>query len=198
MSIMNTFRCAAFAMLVAAAPFYSELSSIAAAQETSASAPDSKRVHPKTTTTLSQLKQKAEPTKPTRVTPAPPQAQEKVHRLAIQVNVNDPAAMNLALNNVSNVIEYYRLRLEEVQVEIVAYGPGLHMFRDDTSPVKERIKAMSQSMGNVAFMACGNTQQNMQKTESKEIPLISQAKVVDSGVVRLMELQEKGWSYIRP
>jgi uncharacterized protein len=102
------------------------------------------------------------------------------------------------LNNVSNVIEYYRLRLEEVQVEIVAYGPGLHMFRDDTSPVKERIKAMSQSMGNVAFMACGNTQQNMQKTESKEIPLISQAKVVDSGVVRLMELQEKGWSYIRP
>jgi intracellular sulfur oxidation DsrE/DsrF family protein len=197
MKIMNIFRCSALAVLVAAAPFYFEVNSSAAAQETSASAPASKRVHRKTTT-RSQLKRKAEPKQLARVTPAPAQEPDKVHHLAVQVNVNDPAAMNLALNNVSNVIEYYRSRLEEVQVEVVAYGPGLHMFRDDTSPVKERIKAISQSTGNVAFMACGNTQQNMQKAESKEIPLISQAKITESGVVRLMELQEKGWSYIRP
>jgi carboxylesterase type B len=67
-----------------------------------------------------------------------------------------------------------------------------------TSQVKDRIKSMSEAMPNVAFIACGNTQQNMKKAEAKDIPLISQAKLVDSGVVRLMELQEKGWSYIRP
>jgi intracellular sulfur oxidation DsrE/DsrF family protein len=38
----------------------------------------------------------------------------------------------------------------------------------------------------------------MTKVEAKEIPLISQAKLTKSGVVRLMELQERGWSYLRP
>jgi len=38
----------------------------------------------------------------------------------------------------------------------------------------------------------------MVKAESKEIPLIPQAQVVKSGVVRILELQEQGWSYVRP
>jgi intracellular sulfur oxidation DsrE/DsrF family protein len=50
----------------------------------------------------------------------------------------------------------------------------------------------------VKFSACGNTQENMKKAEGKDIVLVSQAKVVKAGVVRLMELQEKGWSYVRP
>jgi intracellular sulfur oxidation DsrE/DsrF family protein len=128
--------------------------------------------------------------------PLPPA--KKLHRLAVQVNVNEPAAMNLALNNASNVAQYYKELGQKVQIEIVAYGPGLHMLRQDTSPVKDRIKSISESIPNIAFKACGNTQQNMQKTEAKDIPLVSQAEVVKSGVVRLMELQEQGWSYIRP
>jgi intracellular sulfur oxidation DsrE/DsrF family protein len=128
--------------------------------------------------------------------PLPPA--KKAHRLAVQININEPAAMNLALNNASNVAQYYKERGEKVQVEIVAYGPGLHMLREDTSPVKDRIKSISESTPNISFKACGNTQQNMQKTEAKDIALVSQAEVVKSGVVRLMELQEQGWSYIRP
>jgi intracellular sulfur oxidation DsrE/DsrF family protein len=38
----------------------------------------------------------------------------------------------------------------------------------------------------------------MAKQENKPIHLISQASVVKSGVVRVMELQEQGWSYVRP
>ena len=120
------------------------------------------------------------------------------HRLAIQVNSNDPAAMNLALNNASNVAQYFQEAGEPVEIEIVAYGPGLHMLRDDTSPVKPRLKTISENVPSISFKACGNTQQNMQKAEEKDIPLVAQATVVKSGVVRLMELQEQGWSYIRP
>jgi intracellular sulfur oxidation DsrE/DsrF family protein len=129
--------------------------------------------------------------------PPPPQA-KKLHRLAVQVNVNEPAAMNLALNNASNVAQYYEELGEAVKIEIVAYGPGLHMLREDTSPVKDRIKSISERNPNISFKACGNTQANMKKAEAKDIPLVSQAKVVKSGVVQLMELQEQGWSYIRP
>lgn len=125
-------------------------------------------------------------------------ADAKAHHIAIQVDVSDPAVINLALNNAVNVAQHYSKVGEEVDIEMVAYGPGLIMLRDDTSPVKARIKSISESMSNVAFTACGNTRDAMKKAEGKEIPLISQAKVVPAGVVRLMELQEKGWSYVRP
>ena len=71
------------------------------------------------------------------------------------------------------------------------------MFRLDTSPVKERIASFPKSMPNVAFSACGNTLHGMEKSEGKPVELIHEAKVVPAGVVRLMELQEQGWSYIK-
>jgi intracellular sulfur oxidation DsrE/DsrF family protein len=129
-------------------------------------------------------------TKPAVATPA--------HKLAIQVNENNPQSMNLALNNARNVVEYYQAKGETVAIEIVAYGPGLHMLRDDTSPVKQRIATMALENPSIAFIACANTQANMSKQENKPITLISEAKSMPSGVVRLMELQEQGYSYIRP
>jgi len=114
------------------------------------------------------------------------------------VNSNEPAMMNLALNNASNVVQYYKDHGEKVSIEVVTFGPGLHMLRDDTSPVKARIEALALSSPEIAFKACGNTRENMSKAESKEIPLISQANIVKSGVVRVMELQEQGWTYVKP
>jgi intracellular sulfur oxidation DsrE/DsrF family protein len=120
------------------------------------------------------------------------------HRLALQVNTNEPAMMSLALNNASNVAQYYKDLGEKVTIEIVAFGPGLHMLREDTSPVKARIASMALSTPSISFKACGNTRENMSKAEDKQVPLIGEASVVKSGVVRLMELQEQGWTYIKP
>lgn len=130
-------------------------------------------------------------------TPAPAST-PKTHRLALQVNSNDPATMNLALNNASNVEQTYRELGEKVEIEIVAFGPGLHMLRDDTSPVKERIKAIASKSAAISFKACDNTRENMGKAEAKTIPLVPEAAPVKSGVVRLIELQEQGWTYVRP
>ena len=123
---------------------------------------------------------------------------KQAHRLILQVNTNEPAMMNFALNNATNVAQYYKDLGEDVWIDIVTFGPGLHMLRDDTSPVKARIKAISESNPSISFAACGNTRENMSRVESKEIPLISEAKVVKSGVVRVMELQEEGWTYVKP
>jgi hypothetical protein len=108
--------------------------------------------------------------------------------------------MNMALNNAKNVLEYYRGKHEDAEVEIVTYGPGLHMLRDDTSPVKDRIKQMVEVdfPSKIKFAACNNTKQGMEKREGHPIAIIPQATVVPAGVVRLMELQEQGWSYVRP
>ncbi len=135
--------------------------------------------------------------KPSAASPAAP-VKKKGHRLVLQVNTNEPAVMNLALNNAVNVEQHYKGIGEQVQIEIVTFGPGLNMLRDDTSPVKERIKSLAATSPSISFSACDNTRANMSRIEQKEIPLVSQATVVPSGVVRVMELQEQGWSYVRP
>jgi uncharacterized protein len=129
---------------------------------------------------------------------APPAPAPKEHHLILQVNSNDAAAMNLALNNATNVVQYYEKAGEPVKIEVVAFGPGLHMLRDDTSPVKARIETMALSTPEVSFKACGVTEENMRKAENKDIPIIPQAQMVKSGVVHIMELEEQGWTYVKP
>jgi len=119
-------------------------------------------------------------------------------RIAIHVDENDKFKMNLALNNAENVTKYYMSKGQKVQIRIVAYGPGLHMLRADTSPVKARIAKMALALDNISFAACGNTKAKMMKKSGKPVPIIAEAKMVTSGVVELVELQRQGWAYIRP
>ncbi|TDH36380.1 hypothetical protein E2A64_13470 [Pseudohoeflea suaedae] len=124
-------------------------------------------------------------------------AADAQHKLAIHVDESDEQVMNMALNNAKNVRSYYDEKGESVDIEIVTYGPGLKMLTAD-SPVKDRISAMSLEDENLTFAACGNTLAGMEKKAGKTIELVSEATVVPSGVVRLMELQEQGYSYVRP
>jgi uncharacterized protein len=127
-------------------------------------------------------------------------ADGKLHRITIQIDQNDPQIMNMVLNNATNVIEYYRDKNEDVDLDIVAYGPGLYMLRADTSPVQDRIKRLKDMVfpGKIQFSACNNTKQGMEKAEGHAISILPEASIVPSGVVHLMELQEQGWSYVRP
>lgn len=127
-----------------------------------------------------------------------PSPVKKAHRVVIQVSQNDPALMTVALNNAENLGSYYREKGETVEIEIVAYGPGLHMVRSDTSPVQARLKAMSGTLKQVTFSGCGNTMNAQGKQENKEVTLVSEARIVPSGIARIADLQEQGWAYIRP
>jgi len=122
----------------------------------------------------------------------------KTHRLIIQVTQNDPGVMNLALNNAENLVNYYKEKGEKIEIEFVAYGAGLNMMRNDNSPVKERLAAMAANMKNVTFTGCGNTLANQSKQEKKEISLVPEARIVPTGIGRIVDLEEQGWTYVRP
>ncbi|MBV9653924.1 MAG: hypothetical protein JOZ42_05110 [Acetobacteraceae bacterium] len=139
----------------------------------------------------------AETGKPAVHKPDAPQA-ETHHRIVFQISQNDPAAMNVALNNAENLSNFYKSRGETVEMEFVAYGPGLAMVRSDTSPVKDRLAAMTNSTKNLVVSGCGNTMSNQSKQENKEISLLPEARVVPTGIGRIVELQEQGWTYVRP
>ena len=120
------------------------------------------------------------------------------HKLALQISDNDPDKMNAVLNVAANVSKFYSDKGEEIDIQIVAFNAGLHMLRDDTSPVKARLKSFKQGMPNVSFMACENTLESMALKEGKEPPLVDNAERVKAGVVTLIELGEKGWTIVRP
>ncbi len=125
-------------------------------------------------------------------------AGDVMHKVAVHVDENDPKLINMALNNVQNLKNYYTNKGEEVAIEVVAYGPGLLMYIDGKSPVADRIATMSLEIDNLQFSACGNTHRKMSQKAGKDVPLLSEAQIVPSGVVRLIELQENGYAYIRP
>src|SRR5258708_22966381 len=123
---------------------------------------------------------------------------KKTHRLALHVDQNDADVMKLALNNSRNAYELYKERGEELAVEIVAYSQGLHMLRDDTSPAKTEIRELRKIRPQVAFGACNNTKNAMEKREGKPLPIIAEATIVPAGIVRLVEVQEAGYAYAKP
>ncbi len=124
----------------------------------------------------------------------PAHAEGKHHRVVFQVSSGDAGTMNLAINNMGAMRREYEARGETVGIELVAFGPGLAMLRADTSPVKERLA----SLKGMTLSACNNTIQAVQKAEGQTIPIYEGARVVPAGVVRVAELQEQGWSYVRP
>ena len=125
-------------------------------------------------------------------------AEDGVRHLALQISDNDPQKMNTVLNVAANVSRHYSELGQEIEIEIVAFNAGLHMLREDTSPVADRIKNFAAGMDNVTFNACGNTLAGMTKKEGKAPPIMDFAKHVPAGVVTLMELDSAGWTVIRP
>ena len=120
-------------------------------------------------------------------------ADNTVHKVVIQVSSADPATQTLALNNAANLQK--ELGMDNVVIEVVAYGPGLTML---TKQSEQSTRVESLAMQDIAFSACGNTMKAMAKKTGKEPVLSEGVNVVPAGVGRIMELEEKGYSYIRP
>ncbi len=115
------------------------------------------------------------------------------HKVVIQVSTDDPRIHQLVINNAANLQK--SLGMDNVAIEVVAYGPGLKLF---TTPGPENQLIPSLAQQNISFSACGNTLNNMTEQMGHPPTLAQGVKVVPAGVVRIMELQEQGYAYIRP
>ena len=114
-------------------------------------------------------------------------------RVVLQISDPDPFKQTLVLNVATNLIKHYGP--DKVDVEIVAFGPGLRlMFKDNVN--SGRIKGLSDN--GVAFAACKNTIAGMSKKLGHPPELNSNAVPVSAGVVRIIELENQGFKLIKP
>jgi len=116
-------------------------------------------------------------------------AQTVPNRAIFQVTDNDPARWNMILNNMTNLRE--GVGSEAVEIELVAYGPGILMLKADSS-VRQRIAEAVKS--GVKVNACQNTMNGMKLTPAD---MLGEIGYVPSGVVEVMRKQQQGWAYIR-
>jgi intracellular sulfur oxidation DsrE/DsrF family protein len=124
---------------------------------------------------------------------ASPFGDEAPHKLVIQMNKDDKKLQSEVITNAVNTQKYFGP--DDVQVEIVVYGPGIYFITTD-SIFKPRIESLM--MSGVVFTACAETLETIEKKTGKKLELINGVKTVSNGVPHIMELQEKGYSYLSP
>lgn len=116
------------------------------------------------------------------------------HKIVLQLSDGELEKQRLVLSVASNVMKYYGPDL--VEIEIVAFGPGLQLLYKD-NVYKERINGLVSS-GGVRLSACENTMITLRKKLGHEIELNENAKIFPAGVVRLKELVDQGYMLVRP
>lgn len=121
------------------------------------------------------------------------QAGDVNNKLVIQVSTDDPRTQKIALNNAVNLQQLYGM--DNVVIEIVAYGPGLGLL---TKKSGQASRVESLALQDIHFSACGNTMKKVAQKSGKMPRLLEGVDQVTAGVARIMELQQQGYAYIRP
>jgi intracellular sulfur oxidation DsrE/DsrF family protein len=116
------------------------------------------------------------------------------HKVVLQISDADPTKQTLVLNVANNLVKAYG-GPDKVDVEIVAFGPGLRLMFDDNGN-KGRIKGLTDN--GVRFAACGNTIKKMTSKLGHPPKINSQASVVPAGAARIIELVEQDYILIKP
>jgi len=128
----------------------------------------------------------------------PAYAQGTQNRMVIHVDSGDAPVMNEALHNAANVIETIRGQGGTVLIEIVANGPGTAMFVDELSPVSAEVRRMHAAYPTVVMSVCAISLAHTEANMKRRLTVLPEAHVVPSGAVRIMELEEQGWAYLKP
>ena len=115
-------------------------------------------------------------------------------KMAIQMNSSDPLTQKMALINARNLKAV--LGKDKIDVEIVVFGPGLSILKSEHTN-SARVQSLMQDYG-VNVSICEGTLKSYAKRHGGEPSIIDGVSRVPTGAIRLLELQEHGYSYLRP
>ncbi len=113
-----------------------------------------------------------------------------IYKAVFHLNLNEEMPINQGLNNVTNLLN----SVEEHEVIMLFNGPAVSLVAwDDCLPFLERIKDLHKQ--GVQFQACENA---LEKFEVSRDDLIEECTIIPAGITTLIDLQNKGFSYIKP
>jgi intracellular sulfur oxidation DsrE/DsrF family protein len=122
--------------------------------------------------------------------------QSREHLVVILIDSDDEKIMGHAISYSMNITRDFAVKHEAVEIEIVANGSGIKLFRADTSPLQQSLSYLRQTLPNIVFSMCDSSRQIAEQKEGRAIDLIPGARLVPFGIGRVVELEEAGWSYV--
>lgn len=119
-------------------------------------------------------------------------------KVVIHLQEDDLSAQNQIFSFIRNMTEHYNEYDIDVEFKVVAIGQGIKLLRVDTSTFPDSVLHYPEDY-NVEFLACGNSLYGMRKQEGlEEIDLLDGVRIVKVGGAELIDLQDRGYAYIRP
>ena len=114
--------------------------------------------------------------------------------IVLQVSDRDAEVHAKVINIANNLVKHYG-GPDFVDIEIVAFGPGLSLLFPGNAQ-EERIRSLVAS--NVRFVGCLNTVASIEQATGKRPEIIPEADMVQAGVAHLVERSSQGYVLIRP
>lgn len=115
------------------------------------------------------------------------------HFLALQLSEADAGRQALVLSVANNMLRAYGP--DNIAIEVVTFGPGVHLLYARNVQRKAVISLMEQG---VRFDVCDNTLDSIKRKQGQVPPLDPGVKHVAAGVARLLDLSEHGYALVRP
>jgi len=143
----------------------------------------------------------------------PTLAKDKMTKIVYQCDFPNPKRVHLMINTLNNVVKHYQSTLEDYELDVVVLGPCLQYIMKDykgTGFVKKpyidhggptgkgtmgRLKSLLLTAGdNLKIIACRNT---MKKKHVKEVQIEDFSEFTPSGIIKIVDLQNDGYAYIK-
>jgi intracellular sulfur oxidation DsrE/DsrF family protein len=122
---------------------------------------------------------------------------DELAKVLFHVSDGNEEHLKTVLDEVENLLQYYRKSNEKARVEVIANGGGLSLVMNGVSPFADRIKHMQKEYKNLTFIACQNTIDRVQQELGLTAKLLPGVVVIDSGVAQIMRRQHQGWAYLQ-
>lgn len=118
-------------------------------------------------------------------------------KVLFHVSDGNPDHLKTVLDEVENLMTFYRQAHKQARVEIITNGGGLSLLMAGISPYAERIQRMQKEYSNLTFVACQNSIDRVQQELGLTAKLLPGVVVIDSGVAQIMRRQSQGWAYLQ-
>ena len=115
-------------------------------------------------------------------------------RIVLQLGDDDAGIQARVISVANNLIKHYG-GPDFVEIEIVAYGPGISLLYPDNTNA-DRISSLL--VNEVKFVGCMNTVETISRKTGKKPDLIPATIPVKTGVAHLVERASQGFVVIRP
>ncbi|MBO8181395.1 MAG: DsrE family protein [Archaeoglobus sp.] len=121
-------------------------------------------------------------------------------RVVFHIDLDSTPTFELLLGNIRNLLKSVENiekveKVERIEIAVVANGYAVKLFtKPNLEKYAEEIETLVEK--GVVFYVCNNALTNLVNVKPESISDL--CEIIPAGVVKLIELQKKGYAYIKP